>query len=187
MPPKKSKKKQPDAGATKGDNLDGMEITLSEDKIKHLESQTKALEMQLAYRSEMTSHAVAECESMREELAEATHRFEEEKQSTMDITRTMTRQYKGMQEDLLNKINERERIISTLKDELEMQKALHKEQLAAKDRIIVQKDENAIKYQEEIEKTFTHFSNLLVDVRLQICQHSKGGKSGASINEINTD
>jgi len=164
-----------------------MEITLPEDKMKYLESQTKALEMELAYRSEMTSHAVAECESMRKELAESTHRFEEEKQSTMDITRTMTRQYKGMQEDLLNKINERERIISTLKDELEMQKALHKEQLAEKDRIIEQKDENAAKYRQDIENTFKHFANLLVDVRLKICQHSKGDKSGVTNTIINTD
>eukprot|EP00804_Cyclotella_cryptica_P024806 CCRYP_001760-RA/>CCRYP_001760-RA protein AED:0.42 eAED:0.42 QI:260/1/0.5/1/1/1/2/67/184 len=184
MPPKTSKKKATDTMSRKGDGLDGMEINLPEDKIKYLESQTKALEMELAYRSEMTSNAMAQCESMREELAEAAQKFEDEKQTTMDVTRTMTRQYKGMQEVLLNKINERERIISALKDELEMQKVLHKEQIAEKDRVIVQKDEYAAK---EMENTVMQFANLLVDARLKICHHTKGGMSGVSNTTIHTE
>jgi chromosome segregation ATPase len=163
----------PDA---KGDGLDGLEM-LPDDRIKYLESQTQALEMQLAYRSEMTSNAIAECESMREELATATQKFEDEKQTTMDVTRTMTRQYKGMQEDLLNKINERERMIASLRDELEMQKALHAEQLAEKDRVIEQKNADALEHREEMENTFKHFANLLVDARLKICHHTKGTES----------
>ena len=133
--------------------------------------------MQLAYKSEMTSNAVAQAESMREELEAANQKFEEEKQTTMDVTRTMTRQYKGMQEELLNKINERERTIAALKDELEVQKVLHAEQIEEKNRVIQEKDAEAVRKKEEMENTFKHFANLLTDARLKICHHTKGGGS----------
>ena len=155
------------------DDLDGMQIALPKDRIKYLESQTQSLEMQLAYRSEMTSNAVIECDNMRDQLAEATQKYKEEKQMTMDVTRTMTRQYKGMQEDLLNKINERERIIQTLKDHLETQKVIHREQIAKKDEVIKQKDTDAEKYREETENMCKEFANLLLDARLKICNHTK--------------
>ena len=131
--------------------------------------------MQLVHKSELTSDATAKVEIIREELNTITSKFEEEKQTTMDVTRTMTRQYKGMQEELLNKINERERLIATLKDELEMQKMVHAELIAAKDRVIEQKDEAAAKSKKEMDDTFKHFSNLLLDARLKICHHIKGG------------
>lgn len=99
-----------------------MQIALPEERIKYLESQTQALEMQLAYRSEATANAVAECESIREELAHATKKYEDEKKLHNDVTRSMTRQYKGMQEDLLKKITEREETVESLKDELETSK-----------------------------------------------------------------
>jgi hypothetical protein len=149
------------------------EITNPDDKIKYLESQTKSLEMQLAYKSELTSNAIAKAESIREELEVSNKKFDDEKQITMDVIRTMTRQYKGMQEELLNKINERERLIASLKDELEMQKVLHAEQIAEKDRVIGEKDADAAKRKEEMEETFRHFSRLLVDARLKICHHTK--------------
>ena len=131
--------------------------------------------MQLAYKSEMTSNAVAQAEAMKEKLEAANQKFEEEKQTTMDVTRTMTRQYKGMQEELLNKINARERTIAALKDELEVQKVLHAEQIAEKNRVIEEKDADAVKEKEKMENSFKHFSNLLVDARLKICHHTKGG------------
>ena len=172
MPPKKSKKKAP---SKKGNDLDGMQITLPEDKIKYLESQTQALEMQLAYRTEAAANAVAEAEAIREELTTANQKYEDEKQMSVDITKSMTRQYKGMQEDLLNKDNERERIIELLKDELETLKAVHKEQIAQKESIIQQKDADAEKYRVEVENMCKDFVNMLADARLKINKHSQGG------------
>mmetsp|Transcript_10795 Transcript_10795/g.19575 ORF Transcript_10795/g.19575 Transcript_10795/m.19575 type:complete len:182 (-) Transcript_10795:64-609(-) len=176
MPPKKSKKK-----AAKGSNedLDGMQIALPEDRIKYMESQTQALEMQLAYRSEATANAVVECETIRQELADATQKYEDEKQMSIDVTRSMTRQYKGMQEELLNKINERERIIETLKDELETLKRVHKEQIAQKDDIIQCKDADAEKQRVETENMCKHFANMLVDARLKIANHTQASDVGS--------
>ena len=154
-----------------------MQIALPEDRIKYLESQSQALEMQLAYRSEQTSNATAECDAMRDQLAETTQKFEDERKMSMDVTRTMTRQYKGMQEDLLNKINERERIIQALNDELETKSVLHKEQIAGKDRIIEQKDKEAAQCREETENMCKNFARMLVDTRIKICNQTKVGDS----------
>ncbi|KAL7532919.1 hypothetical protein ACHAXR_008993 [Thalassiosira sp. AJA248-18] len=156
-----------------------MQIVLPEDRIKYLESQTQALEMQLTYRSEATANAVAECNSIREELANATHKYEEEKQMSTDVTRSMTRQYKGMQEDLLNKINERERIIETMKDELETLKAVHEEQMAQKDSIIDADAEKHQKHRVETENMCKHFATLLVNARLKIINHTQASDAGS--------
>lgn len=172
MPPKKNNKKK--AADKKKDDLDGMPMSPG-DTIKYLESQKQALEVQLTDKSETTADAIAACESMKEELATTTQKYQDEKQLTMDVTKTMTRQYKGMQEELLNKINERERIIQSLKDELETQKVFHSEEIASKNRVIEQKDADAAERREETDCMFKHFANLLVDARLQICKHTKDG------------
>mmetsp|Transcript_6762 Transcript_6762/g.14649 ORF Transcript_6762/g.14649 Transcript_6762/m.14649 type:complete len:162 (-) Transcript_6762:198-683(-) len=150
-----------------------MQIALPEDRIKYLESQTQALEMQLAYRSEATANAVAESETIREELADATQKYEGEKKMSMDVTRSMTRQYKGMQEELLNKITERERIVETLKDELETLKRVQKEEIAKKDEIIQCKDAQAEKHRIETENMCKQFAGMLVDARIKIVNHTQ--------------
>ena len=171
MPPKKTQKK---ASKGRNDDLDGMPIVLPEDRIKHLESQTKALEVQLAYRSETTAINLRECENLREELADATRKHEGEKRTSLDVSRSMARQYKGMQEDLLNKINDRERLIEALKDEVSTLKATHAEQIAQKDSVIREKEAHAEKQLADSESMCKQFANMLVDARLNIakCTHS---------------
>ena len=44
--------------------------------------------------------------------------FEEEKKATFEITQDMTRQYKGMQEELLSRINTLEETVQSLNDQL---------------------------------------------------------------------
>ena len=161
------------------DDLDGMPIVLPEDRIKHLESQTQALEMQLAYRSEDTANTVAECEAIREELADATQKYESERKMSIDVARSMTRQYKGMQEDLLNKINDRERCIEALKDELEKLKAVHRKKLADKDDVIQQKDADAAKKRVEVEDLCKHFANLLAEARLRLVANTQDKDFGS--------
>jgi chromosome segregation ATPase len=156
-----------------------MPIVLPEDRIKHLESQTQALEMQLAYRSEDTANTVAECEAIREELADATQKYKSERKMSIDVARSMTRQYKGMQEDLLNKINDRERCIEALKDELEKLKAVHRKQLADKDDVIQQKDADAAKKRVEVEDLCKHFANLLAEARLRLVANTQDKDFGS--------
>jgi hypothetical protein len=154
------------------DLMDGLHIAAPEDRIKHLESQSRALEMELAYRSEAAANAVTKCETIRIELAEATQKYEREKKFSIDVARSMTRQYKGMQEDLLNKINDRERIIDTLKDEIEMQKAVHKEQLDQKECAMRKKDADATRNRIETEEFVKVYAIQLTKLRVKIMNRS---------------
>lgn len=58
----------------------------------------------LAERSEEASKAVAAKRELRARVDQISKDYEEEKQLTFDITQDMTRQYKGMQEELLNRV-----------------------------------------------------------------------------------
>ena len=99
------------------DGTDGLAIA-PEDKIKYLSSQNKALELQLAYRTEISADSSSECKLMKEKVQNATKKYDEEKQFTFDVTNDMTRQYKAMKEELLNKINEKEVRVQNLVDQL---------------------------------------------------------------------
>ena len=169
MPPKK-KKGVAKKGNKKNDNADGIDL-LPEDRIKLMEAKSQVLELQLVQRSEATNDALAECESMQKQLADNNQKHEEDKQMSSDVARAMTRQYKGMQEDLLNKINERERTINNLRDEIETLKALHKEQLAQKDTIIQEKDVDIEQHKFETEALCKHFSSLLSVLRLKMVKN----------------
>lgn len=171
MPDKVKKIKAPKKG--KNDDLDGMQIVLPEDRVKHLESQTQALELQLAYRSEDVVNTAAECDAVREQLSDAIQKYESEKKMSIDVARSMTRQYKGMQEDLLNKINDRERLIENLKDETEILKGVHRKRIADMEEIIKQKDADSASERVEVENLCKHFANLIVEARLKIVAYSK--------------
>jgi len=167
MPPKKDKKggkKKKAASKSK----DAGEIVSPEDQIRLLQSQTSSLEFQLACKAEETTDVIAACEDLRSALAEANKKHQEEKQLTADISATMTRQFKSMQHQLVEKIAERERIIQNLRDELLEAQKQSAEQLAAKERIIQQKDEEAALCRQEIEDLCKHFADLFVDVSKQI-------------------
>ena len=72
-------------------------------------------------------------------LRDVTEKYERDTQVTRDIMKDMTRQYKGMQDDLLNKINARERTIELLKDSLECQKRDHEACLQSKNSDLIAK------------------------------------------------
>ena len=165
MPPKKKGGK---GKKKKAVSKDAGEIVSPEDQICILQSQTSSLEFQLACKAEETTE-------LRAALAEANKKHEEEKQMnekvkqmTADISATMTRQFKGMQHELLEKIAERERILASKEDELIEAQKVATEQLAAKDRIIQQKDEEAAICRQEIEDLCKHFADLFAEASEQI-------------------
>lgn len=57
--------------------------------------------------------------------------FDEEQKGTFEITANMTRQYKAMQEQLLNEINKLENTINELKDKLGTLQSFHTSMHAA--------------------------------------------------------
>ena len=61
--------------------------------------------IKLAERSEDASKAIAAKRELRARVEEISKDYDEEKKLTFDITQDMTRQYKGMQEELLNRVS----------------------------------------------------------------------------------
>ena len=73
---------------------------------------------QIAERSEEASKASLEKQEMARRLNETSQKFEDEKINSIDLTQQMTRQYKGMQEELLHRIKKLEDTILQLRDKL---------------------------------------------------------------------
>jgi len=97
---------------------EGIGLTTLEDKIRHLEALNKALEMQLAHKATATSAAERECRLLKEQVNTEVRKSAEQTQLTFDLTRDMTRQYKSMEDELLDRINVRESKILELMDEM---------------------------------------------------------------------
>ena len=73
---------------------------------------------------------------------------------------------------ILNKINKRERIIESLKDEIETLKALHKEEIVQRDCVIQRKDADAVKTRHETDEFVKVFVNHLANLRVKIINNS---------------
>ena len=125
MPPKKkaggSKKKNGGGGS----NNNGLGLS-PEDTIVHLQCQVEALQMQLSARSEAASKASCSRDEMQKKVLEMTSKHNEDKEMALAVTRDMTRQYKAMQEQLLDKINTRDNTIHNLRDQIETDEASNK-------------------------------------------------------------
>ena len=164
MPPKKGKTGKKKKAASK----EAGEILSPEDRIRVLQSQVTCLELKLICKKEEMSDGLRECTELRKQLTEANKKRQDERQMAEDINSTMTRQYKCMQNELLEKITERERIIQNLRDELVEGRKQTDEQIAEKDRIIEQKDEEVAIRGQQLEKLCKRFAELCVDAAAAI-------------------
>ena len=98
MPPKKSVQKRKD-----GNPENGGELT-QEMQAKMFMLTCQSLQLQLAERSEESSRASMAKRELQGRVEQITRDFEEEEKQTFEITQDMTRQYKGMQEELLGRV-----------------------------------------------------------------------------------
>ena len=98
MPPKKSALKRKD-----GNPENGGELT-QEMQSKMFMLTCQSLQLQLAERSEESSRALLAKRELQTRVDQVTRDFEEEEKQTFEITQDMTRQYKGMQEELLGRV-----------------------------------------------------------------------------------
>ena len=89
--------------------------------------------------------------------------YEKEKRITVDLTRDMTRQYKGMQDDLLNKINAREKTIQELTDSSKRNEEENKRILDAKDAVLSGKEDYIRCMREKMEELCENFARMLTD------------------------
>ena len=75
----------------------------------------------------------------------------------------MTRQYIGMQDDLLNKINAREKTIQELTDSLKINEEENKRTLEAKDVILKDKEDYIRCMKDKMEELCRNFAGMLID------------------------
>jgi hypothetical protein len=140
-----------------------MDIALPQDKIKYLEGQTQSLQFQLAQRSETTATINHKYEEMKQSLNEMNTNMESERRLTHNLTRDMTRQYKGMQDDLLNKINKRDNVIQDLTDVLQKEREDNCHTLEEKNCIIKEKEEHIKSLEDKMEQQCAMFAKMLQD------------------------
>ena len=98
MPPKKSAPKKKEGNPESGGDL------TSEMQAKMFMLTCQSLQLQLAERSEEASRALAAKRELQSRVEQISKDFDEEEKQTFEITQDMTRQYKGMQEELLGRV-----------------------------------------------------------------------------------
>ena len=119
--------------------------------------------MQLAYRSELTFHASQESKHMREQLKQTNQKVELAQEETQILTQDMTRQYMGMQDDLLNQIKERDRLILNLQDEIQELKKTHAHELQQRDAKILEKKLEIEQWKIKMEELSADFGRMISD------------------------
>eukprot|EP01036_Dinobryon_divergens_P053855 gene53855-71969_t len=132
MAPKKKPAKKKD-NPENGGELD------AETKAKMFMLACQSLQVQLAERTEESSKALASRRELQGRVQQISTDYDEEQKQTFEITQDMTRQYKGMQEDLLSRINKLEETIQDLNDQLAEGDVRHERLLKDKNSIIEMK------------------------------------------------
>lgn len=89
-----------------------------EEQAKLFQSANRSLQMQLAERHEITVKTLESKRELQERVTDLQKDFERERKETFGITQDMTRQYKSMQEELLNRVNTLENTNTELRDQL---------------------------------------------------------------------
>lgn len=117
MAPKKGGKDGKKGKDKKGDDASA-EMTEKE-LLQQAQLRIESLEQQLVWREEKTEQALRAQRELQERITHYHADFEREKEEIFDISADMTRQYKGMQEELIGQVNRLEQTIAEQKDELE--------------------------------------------------------------------
>lgn len=146
----------------KGDSApeNGGELT-PEEKAKLFMLTCQSLQVQLAERSEEAAKAYASKREYQERIHQISNDFEEEKRLTYEITQDMTRQYKGMQEELLSRINKLEETIQELNDRLAEADLRQERVLKEKNAIIRMKDEEIGELKSKMDDMAEEFGEML--------------------------
>jgi len=150
----KGKKKKEDSGED-GAEMNPLQIALQ------FQAENKSLQRQLAMRTEEASKALASRKELQKKVAELKRDFDEEQDQTHELTADMTRQYKAMQEELLNRVNILENSITELKDQLDSSKRDTENMAEKKDQIIAAKDAEIESMKEKMEQMAQEFGDML--------------------------
>lgn len=154
MGPKKGKDKK-GGGDAGGGELDDKAIA------KMWELTSQSLQLQLAERSEEASKAIAAKRELSQRVQQISTDYEEEKEMTFQLTQDMTRQYKGMQEELLGRINTLEETVQELRDNLSDADVRLERTLKEKNAIIDMKDKEIEELRIKMDDMADEFGEML--------------------------
>lgn len=160
MGPKKDKKVK--GGKDKKD--DGAEsggVLTPEERAKLFMSANRSLQMQLAERHEQAIKAMESKRELQERVGALQSAFDRERTETFGITQDMTRQYKSMQEELLNRVNVLENTNAELRDQLEVARVNYEELKRDKDRVIAAKSLEIQELKAKMEEMAQEFGDML--------------------------
>ena len=147
----------------------------------------QSLEQQLMWREEKMAHAVASQKELRERVLQYHDDFAREKEEVFDVASDMTRQYKGMQEELLSRINLLENQINELKDQLEGSRLQLEETRREKAQELARKDAEIAEQKQKMEDMAVEFGEMLKETldkmseRIEIANNSWEADTGAGV------
>mmetsp|Transcript_28434 Transcript_28434/g.87104 ORF Transcript_28434/g.87104 Transcript_28434/m.87104 type:complete len:205 (-) Transcript_28434:1083-1697(-) len=133
----------------------------AEDLAAYYKSSATSLQLQLADRTALVSKANEEKKSLEERVRKISADFEEEQKAAFEIARDMTRQYKGMQEQLLDRVTELSQTVRELQDRLEEAEHHHDNTLREKNRVIHVKDDEINEMKAKMEDMAHEFGGML--------------------------
>ena len=155
MAPKKGGKKDDKKGGDASAEMTEKEL-LEQAKLR-----IESLEQQLVWREEKTQVALAAQKELQERLAHYHADFEREKEEIFDISADMTRQYKGMQEQLVERITQLSNTVQDLQDKLDDAESHLAKTVREKDEIIAAKDEEISQMKAKMEDMAREFGGML--------------------------
>jgi chromosome segregation ATPase len=121
----------------------------------------QSLQVQLGERTEEASKAISTKRELQGRVEQISKDYEEEQKQTFEITQDMTRQYKGMQEELLSRINKLEETVQQLHDQLSDSDARQERILKDKNSIILMKDEEIAELKAKMDDMAEEFGEML--------------------------
>ncbi|KUF82511.1 Kinesin-2 [Phytophthora nicotianae] len=154
-------KKAKKAKEKKDDGAENGGVLTAEEQAKLFQSANRSLQMQLAERHEITVKTLESKRELQERVADLQKDFERERKETFGITQDMTRQYKSMQEELLNRVNTLENTNTELRDQLELARVNFEEMKHEKDRIIAAKNLEIQELKAKMEEMAQEFGDML--------------------------
>ncbi|KAF1328885.1 Kinesin-like protein, partial [Globisporangium splendens] len=135
-------------------------VLTPEEQAKLFLSDNRSLQMQLAERHDLAVKAMESKRELQERVSDLQRDFERERIETFGITQDMTRQYKSMQEELLNRINTLENTNTELRDQLELARVNFEEMKREKDRVIAAKNVEIQELKAKMEEMAQEFGEM---------------------------
>ena len=144
----------------KPSQTDGIELT-PENQVKYLNGQLQALHLQLEQKVESTTLIQEEYNNLMKDYKSEQEQLKQERERNESVTRDMTRQYKGMKDTLLEKLNERENRIQELNEIIFQTKEQNQIDMEEKNKALREKEDAILRLKEQMDQNTMEFLNMM--------------------------